>query len=50
MVVVSSIVVLWFAIGGFIDIRAMLGRLAVMRRDDSDDGWVRDPTSSRDEP
>ena len=43
MVVVSSVVVLWFAIGGFRDIRAMLGRLAVMRRDDQDDGWVRDP-------
>ncbi len=42
MVVVSSVVVLWFAIGGFRDIRAMLGRLAVMRRDDQDDGWVRD--------
>jgi SSS family solute:Na+ symporter len=50
MVVVSSIVVLWFAIGGFIDIRAMLRRLAVMRRDDSDDGWVRDPASSGEEP
>ncbi|MGB5527107.1 MAG: sodium:solute symporter [Gemmatimonadota bacterium] len=50
MVVVSSVVVLWFAIGGFIDIRAMLGRLAVMRRDDSDDGWVRDTASSGDEP
>ncbi len=43
MVVVSSVVVLWFAIGGFRDIRAMLGRLAIMRRDDQDDGWVRDP-------
>jgi SSS family solute:Na+ symporter len=43
MVVVSGIVVLWFAIGGFRDIRAMLGRLAVMRRDDQDDGWVRRP-------
>ncbi len=41
MVVVSGVVVLWFAIGGFRDIRAMLGRLAVMRRDDRDDGWVR---------
>ncbi len=41
MVVVSGVVVLWFAIGGFRDIRAMLGRLAVMRRDDADDGWVR---------
>ncbi|MCL7972064.1 MAG: sodium:solute symporter [marine benthic group bacterium] len=41
MVVVSGVVVLWFAIGGFMDIRAMLGRLAIMRRDDTDDGWVR---------
>ena len=41
MVIVSSIVVVWFAIGGFRDIRAMLRRLAVMRRDDRDDGWVR---------
>ncbi len=43
MVVVSSIVVLWFAIGGFRDIRAMLGRLGVMRRNELDDGWVRGP-------
>ena len=42
MVIVSGIVVVWFAIGGFRDIRAMLRRLAVMRRDDRDDGWVRD--------
>jgi len=49
MVVVSSIVVLWFAIGGFIDIRAMLGRLAVMQRDDSDDGWVRDSQEAAEE-
>lgn len=43
MVVVSGVVVLWFAIGGFRDIRQMLGRLKVMRRDDTDDGWVRTP-------
>jgi hypothetical protein len=41
MVVVSAIVVVWFAVGGFRDIRSMLGRLAVMRRDVEDDGWVR---------
>lgn len=41
MVAVSGIVIVWFAIGGFRDIREMLGRLAVMRRDDRDDGWVR---------
>jgi hypothetical protein len=41
MVAVSSVVVAWFAIGGFRDIRRMLKRLAVMRRDDQDDGWVR---------
>jgi len=43
MAAVSGIVIVWFAIGGVRDIRAMLGRLAVMRRDDQDDGWVRDP-------
>ena len=43
MVAVSGIVVAWFAIGGFRDIRQMLKRLAVMRRDDRDDGWVRTP-------
>jgi hypothetical protein len=47
MVVVSGVVVLWFAIGGFRDIRAMLGRLAVMRRDDRDDGWVRNVEGDR---
>jgi SSS family solute:Na+ symporter len=41
MVVVSGVVIVWFAIGGFRDIREMLKRLAVMRRDDRDDGWVR---------
>jgi hypothetical protein len=43
MVAVSGVVIVWFAIGGVRDIRAMLGRLAVMRRDDRDDGWVRGP-------
>ena len=43
MVAVSVVVVAWFAIGGFRDIRQMLKRLAVMRRDDRDDGWVRTP-------
>ncbi|MDP2471255.1 MAG: hypothetical protein Q8W45_07270 [Candidatus Palauibacterales bacterium] len=41
MLAVSGMVVVWFAIGGFRDIRAMLGRLAVMGRDEEDDGWVR---------
>jgi SSS family solute:Na+ symporter len=41
MVAVSGVVVVWFGVGGFRDIRAMLGRLATMRRDDQDDGWVR---------
>jgi len=43
MVAVSGIVIVWFAIGGLRDIRDMLGRLDVMRRDDRDDGWVRSP-------
>jgi len=43
MLAVSGIVTVWFAVGGFNDIRAMLKRLAVMRRDDHDDGWVSRP-------
>jgi solute:Na+ symporter, SSS family len=41
MLAVSGVVLVWFAIGGFRDIRAMLRRLAVMGRDEEDDGWVR---------
>jgi len=39
-VVVSGIVILWFAAGGLRDLRHMLARLSVARRDESDDGWV----------
>ncbi|MFH1688973.1 MAG: sodium:solute symporter [Candidatus Eisenbacteria bacterium] len=37
-VVVSVFVIVWFAIGGFRDLGAMLGRLRVMQRDADDDG------------
>jgi len=36
--VVSLFVIVWFSIGGFKDISAMLGRLRVMKRDADDDG------------
>lgn len=38
---IAVAVVVWFTVGGFRDLRAMLRRLAVMERDDSDDGLVR---------
>jgi SSS family solute:Na+ symporter len=38
---VSAVVVVWFTVGGWRDVRAMLRRLAVMERDDTDDGMVR---------
>ncbi len=37
-VAVSIFVIVWFSIGGFRDMAAMLGRLRVMRRDADDDG------------
>ena len=37
-IIVSIVVIFWFSIGGFRDISAMLGRLRVMKRDESDDG------------
>ncbi len=40
-VVVATLVVIWFTIGGFRDLGSMLRRLRSMDRDDSDDGVVR---------
>jgi len=37
---IAIIVVFWFTIGGFIDIKSMISRLRSMKRDDKDDGFV----------
>jgi SSS family solute:Na+ symporter len=37
-VAISIFVIVWFSVGGFKDISAMLGRLRVMKRDTLDDG------------
>ncbi len=39
--VLAVIVTVWLGAGGFKDVKAMLGRLRTMRRDDQDDGFVR---------
>jgi SSS family solute:Na+ symporter len=39
-IVVSGIVIIWFAIGGVNDLRSMLGRLRTMVRNHRDDGFV----------
>ena len=36
----SVFVIVWFTVGGFRDIRAMLKKLRAMKRDESDDGMV----------
>ena len=38
--VVAIIVMFWFTIGGFVDIKSMFNRLRTMERDDRDDGFV----------
>jgi SSS family solute:Na+ symporter len=38
--IVSSIVIVWFTIGGIRDVRALLRTLRTRVRDDSDDGWI----------
>ena len=40
-IVMSAVVIVWFAIGGIKDVRAMTRQLATMERDDADDGMVR---------
>ena len=37
---VSAVVVVWFSIGGVIDMKSMFKQLSVMKRDDTDDGFV----------
>ena len=35
-------VTIWFSIGGIKDIRRMFGRLRLMKRDETDDGMIRE--------
>ncbi|MFC2158121.1 sodium:solute symporter [Acidobacteriota bacterium] len=38
--IVSVIVIIWFTIGGVIDLKSMLKRLSSMKRDEKDDGFL----------
>ena len=40
-IIMSAVVIVWFAIGGIKDVRKMTHQLATMERDDTDDGMVR---------
>ena len=41
-VVFSFVIIIWFSIGGFIDIKKMLSSLSSTQRDHQDSGWVSD--------
>ncbi len=45
-VVLATVTVLWFSVGGLRDLRAMFRRLAHMKRDDRDDGFIRQGQSA----
>ena len=45
-IVMSVVVIVWFAIGGVRDVRKMAHLLATMERDDTDDGMVRSEDES----
>ncbi|MCP4684575.1 MAG: sodium:solute symporter [bacterium] len=47
-VALATVTIFWFAGGGIRDLRAMFSRLAEMKRDDSDDGFVRVENDSHD--
>ena len=38
--IVSVIVIIWFTIGGVIDLKSMLKLLSSMKRDENDDGFL----------
>jgi SSS family solute:Na+ symporter len=39
-IIASAVVVIWFSIGGVIDLKKMFTRLSTMERDDQDDGFL----------
>ena len=39
-IVLAIISMIWFTIGGFIDLRKMMHRLKNLQRDHSDDGFI----------
>ena len=47
-VAVATVTILWFSIGGMRDLKIMFARLSRMKRDDNDDGFVRNSESSTD--
>jgi SSS family solute:Na+ symporter len=40
MLAISIVVIVWFSVGGLINLKEMIGTLRVMRRDHTDDGFV----------
>ena len=46
----AVITIVWFAIGGFNDLKVMFRRLNSMKRDDTDDGFVRTEDNPHDSP
>ena len=40
-IVFSFIIIIWFTVGGFIDIKEMFSSLGSNKRDHSDSGWVK---------
>jgi len=44
-IALATVTILWFAGGGVLDLKRMFSRLSGMKRDDSDDGFVRDDSS-----
>ena len=39
-IIVSGMTIIWFAIGGFNDLKIMMSKLRSEERDHADDGWV----------
>lgn len=44
-VALAIVSIVWFSIGGFRDLHKMIGQLRIMKRDDSDDGFITNDNS-----
>ena len=39
-IVISLLIIVWFTVGGFHDLKIMMNKLKTEKRDHHDDGWV----------
>lgn len=46
-IAIASVTLVWFIVGGTLDLKSLVRHLATIRRDSHDDGWVESKRASQ---